>query len=240
MRHTFFFNGKFYFRLRQLIAIPVWAQLWCDCKEKSHHQRSSSTGGCLPPKVVSHWRSSSTKEVYHRRSSSTDSHLPPKVIFHQRSSIFHCRLSSTKGHLTCKVVFHWRSSSTEGRHSQKVIFHQSSSSRYVTFVDLIHLNDLINNVRWYLRAKFLSSKNFLEPKAVFRLNNLFDLFLPNKRFLPFEANILIVICPESMCFIKKCVQDWKIRFLAKKVHCYQISLLHQMIMRIYWKDIWLK
>ena len=36
----------------------------------------------------------------------------------------------------------------------------SCCSRYVAFVELIHLNDLIDNV---LKAKFLSIRNFWEP-----------------------------------------------------------------------------
>ena len=52
------------------------------------HQRSSSTEGHLPPKVVF-------------RSSSTEGRLPPKVVFHQRSS-------STEGRLPPKVVFNCR------------------------------------------------------------------------------------------------------------------------------------
>ena len=81
------------------------------------HRRSLSTDdhlteGCLPPKVVFHQRSSSTKgrlplkDVFHRRLSSTEGHPPPIVIFHWR-------LSSTEGHLQPKIVFHWSLSSTE-------------------------------------------------------------------------------------------------------------------------------
>ena len=56
-------------------------------------QRSSSTEGRLPPKVI-----------FHQRASSTEGGLPPKVIFHLRSS-------STKGCLPPKVIFLQRSSS---------------------------------------------------------------------------------------------------------------------------------
>ena len=65
-------HGKFDFRLRQLIAIPVWAQLCYDCQ-----------GEESPPKVVFHQGSSSTKGCLPRRSSSTKGRLPPKVVFHQ-------------------------------------------------------------------------------------------------------------------------------------------------------------
>ena len=65
-------------------------------KERSHHQRWSSTKGHFPPKVV-----------FHRWSSSTDSHLPPKVVFHWR-------LSFTEGCLPPKVIFHQRSSTIKG------------------------------------------------------------------------------------------------------------------------------
>ena len=58
------------------------------------HRGSSSTEGCLPPKVVFHRRSSS-----HRRSSFTKGRLP------------------TEGRLPTKVVFQRRSSSNEGCHS---------------------------------------------------------------------------------------------------------------------------
>ena len=81
----FFYDGKFYFRLRQLIAITVRAQLCCD-----YHGEES------PPKVI-----------FHRRSSSNKGRLPPKVIFHQISS-------SIEGHFPLKGVFHRRLSSPEG------------------------------------------------------------------------------------------------------------------------------
>ena len=90
-------------------------------------QRSSSTEGHLPPKVVFHQRSSSTegrppqKVVFHWCLSFPEGHLPPKVVFHQRSS-------STEGCLPPKVVFHQRSSSTEGCLPPMVVIHQSSSS----------------------------------------------------------------------------------------------------------------
>ena len=64
----------------------------------------------LPPKVV-----------FHQRSYSTKGHLPPNVIFHRK-------LSSTKGCLQPKVVFNQRSSSTKGRHPTKVVFHRRLSS----------------------------------------------------------------------------------------------------------------
>ena len=64
----------------------------------------------LPPKVI-----------FHRRSSSTKDCLPPKFVFHQR-------LSSTEGRLPTMVVFHRRSSSTVGRLPPKFVFHQRSSS----------------------------------------------------------------------------------------------------------------
>ena len=58
MPHTFFYDSKFYFRLRPLIANPVWAQLFCDCQGEASplkvvfHRRSSYTKSCLPPKVL--------------------------------------------------------------------------------------------------------------------------------------------------------------------------------------------
>ena len=55
------------------------------------HQRSSSTKGCLQPKVVFHQRSSS-----HRRLSSNEGCLPTKVVFRRR-------VSSTEGRLPMKV-----------------------------------------------------------------------------------------------------------------------------------------
>jgi len=70
-----------------------------------YHQRSSSssTKGCLSPKVV-----------FHRWLSSTKGCLPPKVVFHRS-------LSLTEGCLTQKVVFHQRSSSTETCLPPKVV-----------------------------------------------------------------------------------------------------------------------
>ena len=85
MPHIFFHDGKLYFRLKQLTAISIWAQLCCDCQ-----------GEESPPKVI-----------FLRRLSSTEGHLPPKFVFHWR-------LSSTKGPLLSKVFFHRRVSSTEG------------------------------------------------------------------------------------------------------------------------------
>ena len=120
-------NSAYIFLWWQWIAIPIWAQLCCDCQ-----------GGESPPKVFFHWRVSSTevhhllppRVIIHQRSSSTEGYLPPKVVFHQRSSsiesclslkvIFHWRSSSTGGPLPTKVIFHWRSSSTEG-HLQPTI-----------------------------------------------------------------------------------------------------------------------
>ena len=66
MLHTFFYDGKFFLRLRQMIAIPVWAQFRCDYLVSrggvttKHcipltvvlNQRSSSTEGCIPSNVV--------------------------------------------------------------------------------------------------------------------------------------------------------------------------------------------
>ena len=54
MPHTFFYDGKFYFRLRQLTAILIWAQLCCDCQ-----------GEESPPKVVFHRSWSSTEGIFH-------------------------------------------------------------------------------------------------------------------------------------------------------------------------------
>ena len=59
------------FWLRQLIAIPVWAQ--CDCQRRIQHRRLSPTEGYLPPKVK-----------FCSRLSFTEGHLPHKVIFHRR------------------------------------------------------------------------------------------------------------------------------------------------------------
>ena len=143
MPHTFFYDGRFYFRLRQMTAIPVGA-----------HMLWFSRGGVtikdwLPPKVAFHRRSS------HRRLSSPKGRLPPKVVFHQRSSstegrlppkvVFHWRSSSTNSNLPLKVVFHRRSSSTKDRLPLKFVFHWSMSSRYVAFAELIHLNDRLDN-----------------------------------------------------------------------------------------------
>ena len=50
MLHTFFYDGKFYFWMKKLIVIRVWAQLCCGCQ-----------GEESPMKVVFHKRSSSTK-----------------------------------------------------------------------------------------------------------------------------------------------------------------------------------
>ena len=63
MPHTFFYDGKFYFRLRHLIVILVWAQLcWLS-------RGGVTSKGRLSPKVL-----------LHRRSSSTEGHLPSKVL----------------------------------------------------------------------------------------------------------------------------------------------------------------
>ena len=128
MPYTFFYDGKFYFCLRKPIAILDWAQLWCDWR--SHHRRSSSTEGRLPPKVI-----------LHRCSSSTDGRLPPKLVFHWRSSstdgwhplkgIFHRTSPSTEGCLPPTVVFHRRSYSAEGYLSPKAF----CSSYHNTLVD---------------------------------------------------------------------------------------------------------
>ena len=91
------------------------------------HQRSSSTKGCLQPKVV-----------FHRRSSSTKGCFPVKAVFHQRSS-------STEGGLPLKVGFPQRLSSPEGCLPPKVVFHQSSSSIHVAFVEFIRLNYVLGN-----------------------------------------------------------------------------------------------
>ena len=56
-----FYDGKFDFRLKQLIAIP----------KVIFHQKLSSTEGRLPLKVV-----------FHRWLSSTEGCLPLKVVFH--------------------------------------------------------------------------------------------------------------------------------------------------------------
>ena len=74
MLHIFFYDGKFYFQLRQLIVIPVWAQLCCGCQGEESplkvvfNQRSYSTKGCLPWKIV-----------IHQRSYSIEGHLPPTI-----------------------------------------------------------------------------------------------------------------------------------------------------------------
>ena len=74
---TLFYDGISFLRFRELIAIP-----------KIVFHLRSSIKGCLPMKVVFHWRSSSTR-----------GHPPPKVVFHRRSS-------STEGHLSLRVIFH--------------------------------------------------------------------------------------------------------------------------------------
>ena len=110
--HTFFYDGKFYFWMKKLIVIRVWAQLCCGCQGEESpmkvvfHKRSSSTKGYLPLKVALHWRSSSTKD-----------RPLPKVIFHQW-------LSSNESCLPSKVVFHWWLSSTDGCLPPKVIVNQ--------------------------------------------------------------------------------------------------------------------
>ena len=71
MPHTFFYDSKFYFPLRQLVAILV--------SEPSVVLWLPREGGGV-----------TTKGVFHQRLSSTKGHLPPKVVFHRR-------LSSTKG-----------------------------------------------------------------------------------------------------------------------------------------------
>ena len=113
MLHTFFYNYKKYFWLRQLIAIPVWAQLCCECQGEDSlpkvvfHRRSSSTEVCPPLKVVFHQSLSTTdgrlpsKAIFHRRPTSTIVCLPPKVIFLSK-------LVFTKSCLPPKVVFHPR------------------------------------------------------------------------------------------------------------------------------------
>ena len=117
MLHTFFYDGKFYFWLRQLIAIPVWTQLWFDFQGGG-----VTTEARLPPKAVFQKRSSSTKGcpplkvVFHGRLFSKEGCFPPKVVFHRRSS-------SIEGCLPPKVVFHWRSSSTEGCLPPMVVSH---------------------------------------------------------------------------------------------------------------------
>ena len=58
--YTCFYDCKFYFWLRLLIAITVQAQLCFDCQGEESapnvvfHRRSSSNKGCPPPKVVFH------------------------------------------------------------------------------------------------------------------------------------------------------------------------------------------
>ena len=92
----------FYIPFRQLIAISVWAQFFCNCQGEESplkfivHRRLFSTEGHLPMTFA-----------FDRQSSSTKGRLPPKVVSHQR-------LSSTEDNLSPKVVFHRRSSFTEG------------------------------------------------------------------------------------------------------------------------------
>ena len=91
-------------------------------------RRLSSTEGCLPPKVIFHWRSSST-----------EGRLPPNVVCClPLKVVFQWRVSSTEGHLPLKVVFLRRSSSPKGRLPPKVIFHRRPSSiNHNILVDLI-------------------------------------------------------------------------------------------------------
>ena len=42
--HWFFYNGKVNFQLRQLIAIPLWAQLCCDCQEEESPPDTDNVG----------------------------------------------------------------------------------------------------------------------------------------------------------------------------------------------------
>ena len=97
----------------------------------------------IPPKVVLHQSSSSTQVVYHWRSSSTEGCLPPKVVSHQSpystegflppKVIFHWRLSTTKDRLPLKIVFHWRLFSTKGCLPPNVVLHRRSSSTEFSF-----------------------------------------------------------------------------------------------------------
>ena len=81
------------------------------------------------------------KVVFHRGLSSVKGSLPSKVVFHQR-------LSSIKGRLPSKFFYHQRVSSIKGQvwHSLAqscIICRVFCCSRYVVFIELIHLNDLI-------------------------------------------------------------------------------------------------
>ena len=107
---------RFYDSWVKLPRISFWL-IWASLNVKN----------CLPPKVVFHRRSFSSKcrlplkVVLHWRLSSNKGCLPPKVVFHRRSS-------STKGCVPPNVVFHWRSSSTDGSLPMKVVFPPRSSS----------------------------------------------------------------------------------------------------------------
>ena len=109
---------------------PSSSMIWLDLD-------NTYTEGCVQPKVVFLWRSSSTKGrlppkvVFHQKLSSTVGHCPPNVIFHRK-------LSSTEGCLPPKVIFHYRSSSAKDILPPKIVFHRRSSSiNHNTLVDHI-------------------------------------------------------------------------------------------------------
>ena len=77
-----------------------------------------------------------------------------------------------------------------------------------------------------------------------------DLTQPWRPFWPFftKKRIFTIwskyvdsnMSPKYVFHEKNVFRSEKTRFLAKKVIFYHKSLLYQMSMRIYWKDIWLK
>ena len=81
--------------------------------KNSLYRRLSSLMGCLPSKVVFHWRSSFIEGrlplmvIFRRWSSSINGCLPSKAVFHSR-------LSSIKGRLPWKVIFYQRLYSIKG------------------------------------------------------------------------------------------------------------------------------
>ena len=66
MPHTYFYDGKFYFRYFRLCC-DCWVEFTTEGRpppKDVFHQRSASTKRCLPPKIVLHQRPSSTEGCF--------------------------------------------------------------------------------------------------------------------------------------------------------------------------------
>ena len=78
------FFGSQYFKCQLENLSVALLSKGCPPPKVVFQQRSSSTEGRLPLKIVFHYRSSSPKGILLRRASSTEGHLPLKVVFHRR------------------------------------------------------------------------------------------------------------------------------------------------------------